>query len=88
MNGMIMQPTIRGMRQPQACSSAGLSTAVKAPYVGEKSTESGRILGKMIVDKLGGASAKGTVILGNCFPGFPVLENRAKGVEGCQTGRR
>ena len=35
----------------------------------------------MIVDKLGGAGAKGTVIIGNCFPGFPVLENRAKGVE-------
>jgi ribose transport system substrate-binding protein len=58
-----------------------LSTAVKAPYVGEKSVESGRILGKMVVEKLGGAAAKGTVILGNCFPGFPVLENRAKGVE-------
>ena len=43
--------------------------------------QSGRILGKMIVDKLGGASAKGKVIIGNCFPGFPVLENRAKGVE-------
>jgi hypothetical protein len=24
--------------------------------------------------------ARGTVILGNCVPGFPVLENRAKGV--------
>ena len=58
-----------------------LSTAVKAPYVGEKSTQSGRILGKMVADKLGGASAKGTVIIGNCFPGFPVLENRAQGVE-------
>jgi ABC-type sugar transport system substrate-binding protein len=58
-----------------------LSTAVKAPYVGEKSVESGRILGKMVVEKLGGASAKGTVIIGNCFPGFPVLENRAKGVQ-------
>ena len=58
-----------------------LSTSVKAPYVGEKSTQSGRILGKAIVDKLGGASATGTVIIGNCFPGFPVLENRAKGVE-------
>ena len=58
-----------------------LSTAVKAPYVGEKSTESGRILGRMVVEKLGGASAKGTVVIGNCFPGFPVLENRAKGVE-------
>ena len=58
-----------------------LSTAVNAPYVGEKSTQSGRILGKAIVDKLGGAGATGTVIIGNCFPGFPVLENRAKGVE-------
>lgn len=58
-----------------------LSTKVEAPYVGEKSVESGRILGRMIVDKLGGEGAKGTVILGNCFPGFPVLENRAKGVE-------
>ncbi len=58
-----------------------LSTAVNAPYVGEKSTQSGRILGKAIVDKLGGASAEGTIIIGNCFPGFPVLENRAKGVQ-------
>ena len=58
-----------------------LSTKVKAPYVGEKSTESGRILGKMIVDKLGGEKATGKVIIGNCFPGFPVLENRAKGVQ-------
>jgi ABC-type sugar transport system substrate-binding protein len=58
-----------------------LSTAVKAPYVGEKSVESGRVLGKIVVDKLGGAEAKGTVILGNCFPGFPVLENRARGVQ-------
>ena len=58
-----------------------LSASVKAPYVGEKSTQSGRILGKMILDKLGGASAKGKVIIGNCFPGLTVLENRAKGVE-------
>jgi len=58
-----------------------LSQAVKGPYVGEKSVESGRVLGKMVVDKLGGASATGTVIIGNCFPGIPVLENRAKGVQ-------
>jgi ABC-type sugar transport system substrate-binding protein len=57
-----------------------LSTAIKAPYVGEKSVQSGRILGKMIVDKLGGADAKGTVIVGVCFPGVPVLVNREKGV--------
>jgi len=58
-----------------------LATSVKASYVGEKSVESGRILGRMIVAKMGGPSAKGTVVIGNCFPGFPVLENRAKGVE-------
>lgn len=58
-----------------------LSMAVQAPYVGEKSTQSGRILGKMVLDKVGGASAKGKIIIGNCFPGFPSLENRARGVE-------
>ena len=58
-----------------------LGASVHAPYVGEKSVESGRILGRMIVDKMGGAKATGTVIIGNCFPGFPVLENRAKGVQ-------
>jgi ABC-type sugar transport system substrate-binding protein len=54
---------------------------LKAPYVGERSTESGRILGGMILAKLGGSSAKGKVILGNCFPGLMSLENRAHGVE-------
>lgn len=58
-----------------------LATSVKAPYVGERSVESGRILGSKVLEKLGGDSAKGEVIIGNCFPGFPVLENRAKGVK-------
>ena len=58
-----------------------LVTSVKAPYVGERSVESGRILGQKVLDKLGGASTTGKVIIGNCFPGFPVLENRAKGVQ-------
>jgi ABC-type sugar transport system substrate-binding protein len=58
-----------------------LSTGVKAPYVGEKSVQSGRILGKAVLDKIGGAGAKGKIIIGNCFPGFPVLENRGKGVQ-------
>jgi ABC-type sugar transport system substrate-binding protein len=58
-----------------------LDLGVKAPYVGERSVASGRILGKAIVDKLGGAeTASGKVAVGNCFPGFPVLENRQKGV--------
>ena len=58
-----------------------LVTSVKAPYVGERSVESGRILGQKVLEKLGGASTTGKVIIGNCFPGFPVLENRAKGVQ-------
>ncbi len=58
-----------------------LSTAVDAPYVGERSVESGRILGAQVLELLGGAEATGQVILGNCFPGFPVLENRAVGVQ-------
>ncbi|MFP5341561.1 MAG: sugar ABC transporter substrate-binding protein [Candidatus Limnocylindria bacterium] len=58
-----------------------LVTSVKAPYVGERSVQSGRILGAKVLEKLGGESATGKVIIGNCFPGFPVLENRAKGVQ-------
>ncbi len=58
-----------------------LSTSVDAPYVGERSTESGRILGSQVLEMLGGAEATGQVIIGNCFPGFPVLENRAIGVQ-------
>jgi ABC-type sugar transport system substrate-binding protein len=58
-----------------------LSTTVNAPYVGERSVESGRILGNHVLELLGGEDAEGTVIIGNCFPGFPVLENRAAGVQ-------
>jgi ABC-type sugar transport system substrate-binding protein len=58
-----------------------LVTSVKAPYVGERSVESGRILGSKVLEALGGDSTRATVIIGNCFPGFPVLENRATGVQ-------
>ena len=58
-----------------------LVTSVNAPYVGERSVESGRILGAKVLEQLGGSGATGKVIVGNCFPGFPVLENRAKGVQ-------
>jgi ABC-type sugar transport system substrate-binding protein len=57
-----------------------LDTGVNAPYVGERSVESGRILGGAVVEMLGGADAQGKVFVGNCFPGFPVLENRSQGV--------
>jgi ABC-type sugar transport system substrate-binding protein len=58
-----------------------LVTSVKAPYVGERSVQSGRILGEKVLAELGGPSATGKVVIGNCFPGFPVLENRARGVQ-------
>jgi len=58
-----------------------LVTSVDAPYVGERSVESGRTLGEKVLEQLGGQSATGKVIIGNCFPGFPVLENRASGVQ-------
>lgn len=58
-----------------------LSTSVDAPYVGERSVESGRILGTQVLELLGGEESTGQVIIGNCFPGFPVLENRATGVQ-------
>lgn len=58
-----------------------LVTSVNAPYVGERSVESGRILGSKVLEQIGGEGATGKVIIGNCFPGFPVLENRARGVQ-------
>jgi len=58
-----------------------LVTSVNAPYVGERSVESGRILGDKVLEQIGGEAATGQVIIGNCFPGFPVLENRATGVQ-------
>ena len=48
--------------------------------------ESGRILGKMIVDKLGGAGAKGTVIIGICFPGVPGAREPRQGRPGIAEG--
>lgn len=57
-----------------------LDAAAKAPYVGERSTNSGRILGEKVVELLGGASATGKVFIGICLPGYPVLENRSRGV--------
>ena len=53
---------------------------LNAPYVGERSVNSGRILGSLIGAKLGGARATGKVVTGICFPGIPVLTNRNKGV--------
>jgi ABC-type sugar transport system substrate-binding protein len=58
-----------------------MSKLVHGPYVGERSTASGRLLASKVVEKLGGSSATGTVIIGICAPGLGVLENRARGVK-------
>lgn len=63
-----------------------LDTGVNAPYVGERSVESGRILGQAVLDILGGSDVEGKVFVGNCFPGFPVLENRSQGVREALAG--
>ena len=55
---------------------------VDAPYVGTRTKEGGRILGQVVVDQLGGRSARGTVVgmIGDCYPNYPVLQDRAAGV--------
>jgi ABC-type sugar transport system substrate-binding protein len=63
-----------------------LSTSVNAPYVGERSSQSGYVLGTAVLEELGGMDFEGTIIIGNCFPGFPVLENRALGVQTALAG--
>ena len=58
-----------------------LSKNLRAPYVGERSTASGRKLGRLVAARIGGRNATGKVVIGICAPGFPVLENRARGVK-------
>lgn len=56
-----------------------LVSSVKAPYIGERATQSGRILAQRVLSKLG-SNPSGKVIVGNCFPGDPSLDQRANGV--------
>lgn len=64
-----------------------LSKAVNGPYVGERSTQSGRVLGNVVLFRLAAlqktsvAKVKGKAVIGICAPGLPVLENRARGVK-------
>ncbi len=55
------------------------SKSLQAPYVGERSTASGRLLGRLVARRIGASGGK--VILGICAPGLGVLENRARGVK-------
>jgi ABC-type sugar transport system substrate-binding protein len=57
------------------------SDRVDAPYVGEASVPAWKILGEKVLEKMGGASATGKVVLGTCAPGLGVLEARIKGIK-------
>ena len=71
----------------RSCSSTCSSTAVNAPYVGEKSVESGRILGKMVVDKLGGAVGQGHGHHRQLLPRLPGAREPRQGRRGIAEGR-
>lgn len=57
------------------------SQNLNAMHIGERSVESGRILGRAILEQIGGDSAEGKVLMGICAPGMPLLENRGIGVK-------
>lgn len=49
--------------------------------VTQASKESGRILGRKLVELLGGPTASGKALLGICVPGLNILEDRIQGVK-------
>ena len=57
------------------------SQRVDAPYVGEASVSAWKILGEKVLEKMGGPSATGKVVLGTCAPGLGVLDARIKGIK-------
>jgi ABC-type sugar transport system substrate-binding protein len=52
---------------------------VPAPYVGEPSGMAGYLLGQTMLELLGGETATGTAIFGNCYLPSPTLQARAAG---------
>jgi ABC-type sugar transport system substrate-binding protein len=53
---------------------------VEGPFIGEESPKAGALLGGSIATQLG-ASSTGTVVIGDCYPGIPVLEERDAGIK-------
>jgi ribose transport system substrate-binding protein len=77
----LVKPLNKLISEGKAVASFNITCKdLTAPYVGERSVNSGRVLGGLIGAKLGGARATGKVVTGICFPGIPVLTNRNKGV--------
>ena len=77
----LVKPLNKLISEGKAVASFNITCKdLTAPYVGERSVNSGRILGGLVGAKLGGARATGKVVTGICFPGIPVLTNRNKGV--------
>ncbi len=56
-----------------------ISDRMRGPFVGEGTIPTWTKFGKFIGEKIGGSGASGKVLIGNCFPGLEVLENRVAG---------
>lgn len=50
-------------------------------YVGPNDIEYGRALGQLVVNAIGGASAKGSAVIATCVPGLEEQEDRFAGVK-------
>lgn len=78
--GTSMSPYITGLIEdgmPVATFNLPDPT-IPAPYVGQRDTESGRIIGRMVAGEI----AEGAkVIITNCGPGLELLDHRVQGVE-------
>ncbi len=56
-----------------------ISQRARGPFVGEGTISTWSKFGRFVGEELGGGDASGKVVIGTCFPGLEVLENRAKG---------
>ncbi len=57
------------------------SAKIKSVFVGERTVAAWKGLGEDVLEKVGGAETTGSVIIGYCAPGLPVLEDRVKGLK-------
>ena len=57
------------------------SPKIKSVFVGERTVAAWKGLGEDVLAKVGGPESTGSVILGYCAPGLPVLEDRIKGLK-------
>lgn len=78
--GTSMSPYMTGLVEDgMAVATFNLpDPTIPAPYVGQRDTESGRIIGRMVAEQV---SEGAKVIITNCGPGLELLDHRVQGVE-------